>query len=143
SSERWSLYNRIGFDLTPTTQIWASVLYNSDDEIQTNVMNYNNGDLTIQADNVFLPASIKTQMATLGLKSFQMGRANTEDTTTVNNAMTKYGRYVIGANGVLPFGSTWTWDAHGMLTQANYYNSAQNNRIQTNFFNAFDAVANP
>jgi len=143
SAERWNLYNRIAFDLTPTTQIWASVLYNSDNEIQTNVMNYNNGDLTIQSDNVFLPASVKAQMTALGLKSFQMGRANTEDTTTVNNVMNKYGRYVIGANGTLPIGSTWLWDAHAMLTQANYTNSAQNNRIQTNFFNAVDAVANP
>jgi iron complex outermembrane receptor protein len=143
SAERWSIYNRIAYDLSPTTQIWASVLYNSDDEIQTNVMNYNNGDLTIQADNVFLPASVKAQMTALGLKNFQMGRANTEDTTTVNNALTSYGRYVIGANGQLPFGSTWMWDAHGMLTQANYTNSAQNNRVQTKFFNAVDAVANP
>jgi outer membrane receptor protein involved in Fe transport len=32
---------------------------------------------------------------------------------------------------------------HVAYTQANYYNQAFNNRIQTNFFNAVDAVANP
>jgi iron complex outermembrane receptor protein len=143
SAERWNMYGRLSYDLTPTTQIYASVLYSNDDEIQTNVPNYNNGDLTIQRDNVYLPAQIRTQMTTLGLTNFQLGRENLEDGSTINNARSIYARYLVGANGQLPFGSTWTWDAHAMLTQANYTNSAQNNRIQTNFFNAVDAVANP
>jgi iron complex outermembrane receptor protein len=143
SAERWNMYGRLSYDLTPTMQIYGSVLYSNDDEIQTNVPNYNNGDLTIQRDNVYLPAQIRTQMTTLGLTNFQLGRENLEDGSTINNARSIYARYLVGINGQLPFGSTWTWDAHGMLTQTNYTNSAQNNRIQTNFFNAVDAVANP
>ncbi|HKU65211.1 MAG TPA: TonB-dependent receptor [Rhizomicrobium sp.] len=143
SSERWSMYGRFGYDLTPTTQIYASILYSSDSETQTNVPNYNNGDLTIQRDNVYLPAQIRTQMTALGLTKFQMGRENIEDGSTINNASISYARYLIGANGRLPFGTTWTWDVHGMLTQANYTISARNNRIQSKYFLSVDAVANP
>ena len=143
SSERYSLYGRFGYDLTPTTQVYASVLYSNDDEVQTNVPNYNNGDLTIQRDNYYLPAQIRTQMTTLNLTHFQLGRENIEDGSTINNARSIYMRYLLGVNGDLPIGSTWSWDAHAMLTQTNYTNSATNNRIQTNFFNAVDAVANP
>ncbi|HKU53900.1 MAG TPA: TonB-dependent receptor [Rhizomicrobium sp.] len=143
SSERWSMYGRFGYDLTSTAQIYASVLYSNDRETQTNVPNYNNGDLTIQADNVYIPAQIRTQMTTLGLKSFLLGRENIEDGSTINTARTIYARYLVGASGQLPFGTTWTWDVHGMLTQTNYTNSAQNNRIQANFFSSVDAVANP
>ncbi|MDB5188374.1 MAG: TonB-dependent receptor-like protein [Candidatus Kaiserbacteria bacterium] len=143
SSERYSLYGRFGYDLSPTTQIYASILYSNDNEVQTNVPNYNNGDLTIKNDNAYLPMAVKTQMATLGLSSFLLGRENLEDGSTINDARSIYSRYLVGANGQLPFGSTWTWDGHAMLTQNNYTNSAQNNRIQANFFNAVDSVANP
>ena len=143
ATERYSLYGRFGYDLTSDTEVYASVLYSSDKETQTNVPNYNNGDLTIKNDNAFLPQAVKTQMATLGLTSFLLGRENIEDGTTINTARTLYARYLIGANGRLPFGQTWTWDLHGMLTQNNYTNTSQNNRVQANFFNAVDSLANP
>jgi len=48
-----------------------------------------------------------------------------------------------GAQGTLSWLGGWGWDMHVTYTQSVYYNQAANNRIQTNFFNAVDAVANP
>ena len=52
-------------------------------------------------------------------------------------------RYNAGVQGTLSWLGGWSWDAHVTYTQSLYYNQSANNRIQTNFFNAVDAVANP
>jgi iron complex outermembrane receptor protein len=142
-ADRYSGYSRLTYDIGATTELWASVLYSYDKEIQTNVPNYNNGDLLIRAENAFLPPQIKAQMATLGLSTFLLGRENLEDQSTVNTSKTRYLRLVSGMNGRLPFLDSWKWDAHVAFTRATFDASAQNNRIQSNFFAAVDSIANP
>ena len=53
-AERYNLYTHLTYDLTPSIQLFGSVLFSSDDEIGTNVPNYNNGDLKINTDNYYL-----------------------------------------------------------------------------------------
>jgi outer membrane receptor protein involved in Fe transport len=158
-AERYNLYTHVTYDLTSSIQFFGSVLFSSDTEIGTNVPNYNNGDLKIATDNYYLvnspnwnPASaasynirnilIAGNGGTLPA-SFNLGRENFEDNSTVNNALTTYMRYNAGLQGTLSWLDGWSWDAHVTYTQSLYYNQSANNRIQTNFFNAVDAVANP
>jgi len=158
-AERYNFYTHLTYDLTPSIQLFGSVLFSSDNEIGTNVPNYNNGDLKIATDNYYLVNSPNWNPASataLNIKniltaanggtlpaSFNMGRENFEDNSTVNNNLTTYMRYNGGAQGTLSWLGGWSWDAHVTYTQAIYYNQAFNNRIQANFFNAVDAVANP
>jgi iron complex outermembrane receptor protein len=158
-AERYNLYTHFTYDLTPSIQFFGSVLFSSDTETGTNVPNYNNGDLKIATDNYYLinspnwnPASptaynIKNILTAANggtlPASFNLGRENFEDGSTVNEALTTYMRYNGGVQGKLSWLGDWTWDAHLTYTQSLYYNQSFNNRIQTNFFNAVDAVANP
>jgi outer membrane receptor protein involved in Fe transport len=158
-AERYNLYTHLTYDLTPSIQLFGSVLFSSDTETGTNVPNYNNGDLKINTDNYYLlnspnwnPASptaynIRNILTAANggtlPASFNLGRENFEDGSTVNAALTTYMRYNAGVQGTLSWGSGWSWDAHVTYTQSLYYNQSANNRIQTNFFNAVDAVANP
>jgi iron complex outermembrane receptor protein len=158
-SERYNFYTHLTYDLTPSIKLFGSVLFSSDTETGTNVPNYNNGDLKIATDNYYLinspnwnPASptaynIKN-ILTAGNggtlpSSFNVGRENFEDGSTVNQALTTYMRYNAGAQGALSWLGGWSWDAHVTYTQSVYDNQSANNRIQTKFFNAVDAVANP
>jgi outer membrane receptor protein involved in Fe transport len=158
-AERYNLYTHLTYDLTPSIQLFGSVLFSSDTEIGTNVPNYNNGDLKIATDNYYLvnsPNWNPTSPTALNIRniltasnggtlpaSFNIGRENFEDGSTVNNALTNYMRYNAGAQGTLSWLGNWSWDAHVTYTQSLYYNRSANNRIQANFFNAVDAVANP
>ncbi len=158
-AERYNLYTHLTYDLTPSIQLFGSVLFSSDTEIGTNVPNYNNGDLKIATDNYYLvnsPNWNPTSPTALNIRniltasnggtlpaSFNLGRENFEDGSTVNNALTNYMRYNAGAQGTLSWLGNWSWDAHVTYTQSLYYNQSANNRIQANFFNAVDAVANP
>src|SRR3569833_168639 len=155
-SERYNFYTHLTYDLTPSIQLFGSVLFSSDDEVGTNVPNYNNGDLKINTDIYYLVISrnwIPTSPTALNLRnlliagnggtltaSFNYGRENFEDGSTVNNNLTTYMRYNAGAQGSLSWLGGWGWDMHETYTQAVYYNQAFNNRIQTNYFNAVDAV---
>ncbi|UAK25910.1 TonB-dependent receptor plug domain-containing protein [Sphingomonas nostoxanthinifaciens] len=142
-ADRYSGYSKLTYDIGDRGHIWGSVLYSYDREIQTNVPNYNNGDLVIRADNVYLPTQIRAQMATLGLTSFTLGRENLEDKSTYNMGKTQYARGIVGADGALPFFDRWKWDAHLAFTRDTFDSTAANNRVQSRFFNVVDAVANP
>lgn len=159
-TERYNLYSRVSYDLTPSIQLFGSFLFSSDTETQTNVPNYNNGDLKINTDNYYLnnspswnPSSataynirnilIAGNGGTTLPASFNMGRENFEDGSTANKALTEYTRYNVGAKGTLSWLGNWGWDAHGSYSQSLYYNQSANNRIQAKFYNAVDAVANP
>ena len=158
-SERYNLYTHLSYDLTPSIQLFASVLFSSDTETGTNVPNYNPGDLKINTDNYYLvnsPNWNPSSPTALNIRNmliagnggtlpatFLYGRENFEDGSTVNVNLTTYMRYTAGAQGTLSWLGGWGWDMHVAYTQANYYNQAFNNRVQTNYFNAVDAVANP
>jgi outer membrane receptor protein involved in Fe transport len=138
-AKRYNFYGRLTGDVG-ASHIWFSGLYSYDKEAQTNVPNYDNSDITIHPDNVFLPASIASQLKG---GTFTFARENLEDQSTYNTAVTTYMRLVAGADGPLPVLTGWNWDAHVAYTRDVYDTHAEHNRIQSNFFNGVDAIANP
>jgi outer membrane receptor protein involved in Fe transport len=74
--ERATGYTRLTFSATPGLSLYADALY-AESETAWNILPPTtnlNGLLTIRNDNAFLPASVREQMTTLGLPSFQLGR---------------------------------------------------------------------
>ena len=140
-ADRYTAYSRLTYDIGDSGSIYMSGLYSYDKEVQTNVPNYNNGDLVIQRDNYYLPTQIRTALG--ASPSFTLGRINIEDGFTRNTSKSQYLRFVGGAQGALGFLDGWKWDVHAAYTKATYDASAQNNRVQSRFFAAVDAVANP
>jgi outer membrane receptor protein involved in Fe transport len=134
-------FGRISFDITPDIQIYAEALYAHETGSYDLVSNYDNGTLTIQRDNAYLPASIKAIMLANNITSFKFGRTNFETGFEGNYKAQDDGRYAAGAKG--SFGSGWTWDAFGQFSRNKYLATSPLNRIQQNWFNAVDAVVDP
>ncbi|WP_336966516.1 TonB-dependent receptor plug domain-containing protein [Sphingobium aquiterrae] len=108
-------YGRIGFDIDPDNEIYATV--NVARVASNNTPNpgaAKNANLTIQCANPFVPASIQAACAANGITSFQYGVSNAvlPDFINVNPVREQY-RFVVGATGKLPvLGSDWTYDAY-------------------------------
>ncbi|MGI4878505.1 MAG: TonB-dependent receptor plug domain-containing protein, partial [Janthinobacterium lividum] len=111
--DRYNGYGRVGFDLDPDNEIYATV-----NVAQVDTMNQPNpgatkSGLTLQCSNPFVPASIQAACTTAGITQFQFGTSNGElpKNITVYPTRKQY-RGVIGADGkVQLFGSSWTYDA--------------------------------
>ncbi len=105
-------YGRVAFDLSPDIEIFTSLAYaDVKASTQTVAGAAQQGNLTIQCDNAFLPASIKTACGTGGITNFKYGVANTifPDNLTVDTGR-KQLRITAGLNAkdVSLFGKPWT-----------------------------------
>lgn len=123
ADHHWNAYSRVSYDVSDSLKLHADFLYIDDRSDTTFQTNNNNiiGAFTITNTNAFLPASIAAQMATAGITSFKLGRANSDfggNEGTVNDQVhTKAYWISIGADGSL--GGGWRWKA--------FYNHGQNN----------------
>jgi iron complex outermembrane receptor protein len=110
--DRYNGYGRIGFDIDPDNELYATV-----NIAQVDTMNQPNpgatkSGLTLQCSNPFVPASIQAACATAGITQFQFGTSNGQlpENITVYPTRKQY-RFVGGATGkVQAFGGSWTYD---------------------------------
>lgn len=141
SGERINGYGRLSYEFSPALEAHISVLAARTRQEQTNVYNYNNGDITVRRDNPYLPANILATMVANNLQTVSLGRLNTElglnDNTTTNTYIRSSG----GLSGKLFDG--FTWDGTVNYTHAIYDNQSKNNRNNANWLLALDAVRGP
>jgi iron complex outermembrane receptor protein len=141
SNQRLNGYARLSFDLTPALEFHLDVLAARTKQRQTNVYNYNNGDITIRRDNPFLPANILAGMIANNLQTISLGRLNTELGINDNTTTNTYIRTSGGLSGKLFEG--FTWDGNVNYTHAIYDNQSKNNRNNARWTLALDAVTGP
>src|SRR5690606_27169855 len=101
---------------------------------------YYYGNLSIQADNAFLPTEIAGTMADLGLTELTIGTHNADlggIPTWTDRALS---RFIVGVNGDLDlFGTNWYWDVSVNRNISKIHQSADVN-IQSRYRNAIDSV---
>lgn len=137
---RYSGYGRATYDVTDDVSVWAEALW-SRVEVESDLApNYDNGTLTIQRDNAFLPQSVRTIMTNSGITSFAFGRMNLEDGYSQNNSVSRALRYAAGAEG--SFGD-WSWDVYAQRSDNRFRQESQNNRIATRWTQGVDSVISP
>lgn len=113
SIKRWDGYGRIGFDLNPDNEIYATV-----NVAQVDTSNQPNpgaakAGLTISCSNPFVPATIQAQCAANNITSFQYGVSNAILPNILVEPSRKQYRFVAGADGkVRVFGSEWRYDVY-------------------------------
>jgi iron complex outermembrane receptor protein len=138
--KRANLYTRGSYDFGSVTGFIEASLANS--ESTANVTpQFDLGSITIQRDNAYLPAALRTQLTTAGQTSFLMGRVSTDFGFIVARNTNATGRLVAGFNGKL--GGDWTWDASAGYGETRYSAQLRNNRISSRFTAAVDAVVDP
>jgi len=113
SIKRWDGYGRIGFDLNPDNEIYATVnVAQVDTSNQPNPGAAKSG-LTISCSNPFVPATIQAQCAANNITSFQYGVSNAILPNILVEPSRKQYRFVAGADGkVRVFGSEWRYDVY-------------------------------
>ena len=117
---RESGYTRTSYYVTPDTEIWAEGSITRYKGLSYYMQPPQVGGITIQADNAFLPASIRSTMATNGVRSLNMGSTDAGFPKSGSlNAREAY-RFAAGADGSFNLLSTdWKRNAFGQIGWVN------------------------
>ncbi|WP_374345482.1 TonB-dependent receptor plug domain-containing protein [Phenylobacterium sp.] len=141
--ERDSLFGRVSYELTDHLSVFGQASYAKYSGLSYYINPTQTG-IVIQADNAYLPASVKAQMTTLGLKTFTMGTSNADMPASGSNNERETWRYVAGINGDFEaFGLAVDWDGyyqHGKTETLELETPTWNTARLTL---ATDAVVNP
>ncbi len=139
------LFARASYELTDDVEVYLQ--FNNAD-VHTNArccFVYHFGDLTVKADNPFIPAAIQAQMASLKLASLTMGMTETMNPHGFGMINTRLASiYTLGAKGKFEaFDTNWKWDAYAQrgITKQSFWVPYQDNK--TKFALAIDAVRSP
>jgi len=141
---RQNAFARMSFDVTDNLEIYGQAQYAHAKEVSNSVANYRTGDITVTADNPFIPTAIAQSMAAQGITSFKMGTMNLDMGGTTPTYERSVRRFLIGADGKFEaLGSSWKWDLHGSYGKHTGLSSATNSYKPANYALAIDAVRSP
>lgn len=137
--KRKSIFGRVSYDVTDSLQVFAQASYTKATSQVATLTQFNFGNLTIQRDNAFIPASIASQVT----GPFSFGTLNYDLGPFIANTERSSERYVIGARGNFDaFGSAWRWDAYALRTLNIVYTDSFIT-VTSRYNAAIDAVRNP
>ncbi|WP_304191113.1 TonB-dependent siderophore receptor [Phenylobacterium aquaticum] len=141
--DRDSVFGRVSYDLTDHVEVFAQGSYAKYKGLSYYINPTQTG-IVIQADNAYLPTSIKTQMTTLGLKSFTMGTSNADMPASGSAMERETQRYVVGAKGDFDaFGLAVDWDGYYQHGETQTHESLTATWNTARLALATDAVVNP
>ncbi|WP_374593997.1 TonB-dependent receptor domain-containing protein [Sphingosinicella sp.] len=138
-SERYTAFGRLTFEASDYLTLFAEMNYA---KIQSRYLGLSQIEqLTIKADNPFLPDSIRDVMVAEGIPSFVMGRSSNDYARVKLNLDIDTLQAVAGGEG--SFGKSWTWNAYYSYGKTDNLARSENSRINAKFALALDAVTNP
>jgi iron complex outermembrane receptor protein len=136
---RQNFFGRASFDVTDSLKVFVQASYARSHSSSAVSDQFNLGNITIQPDNAFIPASIAPQVTT----SFSLGTLNADLKPLIAITDRKSYRGVIGAEGDFgAMGSQWHWDVYGQKSINDIYTAGVAS-ITSRFNNAIDAVRAP
>ncbi|WP_116812716.1 TonB-dependent receptor plug domain-containing protein [Steroidobacter cummioxidans] len=139
-----SVFAHATYQLTDNIEVFAQASHGRSETYNYGYTLECNSCLTISADNPFIPASVQTQMQTLGLTEFEMGTQHQDLGSASTDAERAVSRYVVGAKGDFElFGTDWNWDVSYQKGIAKLDVVADNSMLMANFNRAVDAVRHP
>ena len=138
-----SVFTRMSYEVTDDVELFAQASWGyTHGSYSVDAQEYFLANLTIKADNAFIPASVRSQMTALKLTTLQMGSlfADLPPFATDNTRFTN--RYVVGGSGKFDaFDSAWTWDAYYQYGKTRV-SKKFNDRLNPNVTLATDSVIN-
>ncbi len=140
--EAVSGFTHVTYDVAPAVTLFTELSYAWSKSSGQTQQPRDAGNLVIQRDNAYLPASIRAAMLADNLQTITVGRLDDDTGPVLSDARNQTYRAVIGAKGDL--GGSWKWDSYYQYGRNRYVNLVgPNNRIQANYTRAIDAVVNP
>lgn len=149
SERRINVLGHATYDLTDDVSVWSQFLYARSSAFYPIVPNFNSGNLTVSAQNAFIPASIQSIIAANNITSFTMGRSNIDLAPIAYGRDLTYGRNddydgSAGVKGHLNVLSTdWSWDLSAQYDAHLFVTTVGQNQINQNWLNSVDSVRNP
>ncbi|HEY4276145.1 MAG TPA: TonB-dependent receptor [Rhizomicrobium sp.] len=140
--DRQGIFTRLSYNVTNNANFYLQYSYNNSRDIVPNTYPGYQANLSISADNAYLPASVASQAQTLGVSSFAFGKVwgQLPIATTLNTRNVQ--RFSVGGDGVFDaLGTSWTWDGylqHGVTHASENLQQANTDKLKL----AIDAVRN-
>lgn len=139
--DRVATYLRTGYELSDSVEVFQDFSYARTKGTATTPHYFNFGNLTIQRDNAFLPASVAAQMDAAGVTSFGFGRFWTDVGTPVPVSTNSTWRSVTGARGSLS--QDWKWDVSAEYGENKYHQQILGSFMAARAAEMIDAVQGP
>nr|WP_321325361.1 TonB-dependent receptor [uncultured Parasphingorhabdus sp.] len=137
--ERYSAFGRLTYEISSDITASAEFGYAST-EVKTG-SNLRVDQITIQADNAYLPESISAIMQAEGISSFTMGRGFEDYAQGLFDIHSQTWQAAVGLEGALT--DDWTFDFYGALGQSKVATRYTEDRITDRWLQSVDAVVNP
>lgn len=137
--KRFSTMGRVAFELTPDVTAFASGSYAKTSTHNESITGVD--QITIRADNAYLPQSVRSVMAQNSIGSFVMGRSLIDYARGTLENDTKTWQVNAGLRGT--FGAGWSWDASYGYGETDNFTLFGGARITARYLEAVDAVVNP
>jgi iron complex outermembrane receptor protein len=137
---RNSTYLAFRYLVTDSISVFTNLILSHDTGESPTAQNWDFGSITINANNAYLPAALKTMMVQNNIPSFTLSRVNTDMGFYAADSTNNVTRYVVGIDGT---SHRWTWSAYAQRGETDNTNYQFHNRIQQNFTDAVNAVVNP
>jgi len=111
--ERKLYFGRVSWDLNSNVKVFGQLSLSQWEGFSIYQGTPNTGNVTIRADNAFLPAAIRNQLAGLGQTSFRFGTSNNGVPAAGANVTREVTRIVLGADGAFSMmDRAWDWNAY-------------------------------
>ena len=143
--QRETVFTRASYDITDNVSAFAELQWSHTKSVNfQGVPYFRLGNLTIRSDNAFIPASIRSQMTTLGLTSFTMGTWNGDFIDMGARNQRYFRRYMAGLEGTFDAaGTDWNWDFSVSRSTTHISARSTNNPNVPRYLEAIDAVTDP
>jgi iron complex outermembrane recepter protein len=146
--ERYSLYSRLSFDLSDTTNLFFEVSYGSVDGHNLGAARWFNGAqaITILRANPFIPAPVAALMdgapgTADDIASFRLGKHWDDWGRVESHSDNQVSRLVVGAEGEI--NDAWSWDTYYQIAYNDRHQFLLRQPINNNFNRALNAVVDP
>lgn len=139
--DQYSLFARASYEFTPGLTGYVELSYGESVSEYISSPFWRHGDITVRIDNAFLPESVRDQMVSAGVTTFQMGRTNYDLGSTLPRNDRTLERIVLGLDGRL--GDSSSWSFYYQRGESTVLNAIANNPIRSRYNAAIDTVLNP
>src|SRR3546814_12613941 len=99
AENRKSLFGRLSFEVSDGLNLFVQASYAKSKNLGNLGIQLNQGNVTIQSDNAFLPQSVRDELALQGIDEFKLGTTNANLPVRKTDTRRALQRYVVGANG--------------------------------------------
>src|SRR3546814_14734168 len=99
AENRKSLFGRLSFEVSDGLNLFVQASYAKSKNLGNLGIQLNQGNVTIQSDNAFLPQSVRDELALQGIDEFKLGTTNANLPVPKNGTRPEWQRNFMGANG--------------------------------------------